>query len=182
MVLDTLKVLDAVAFAALAHDGQRRKYVNEPYIIHPIRVARRVSFVQNVTTDMICAALLHDVLEDCPHVTSVDIENQFGYDVYQLVKALTDEKPFKGGPNRAQRKQNTLKRLRNAGSYAQTIKCADLLDNLTSIIEHDKNFGKVFLKEAWVLAYAMFNADKTIRDELFGTLEYYERWGWTHSA
>ena len=182
MTLDITKVLEATAFATQAHDGQRRKYVNEPYIIHPMRVARRVTLTEGVNTDMVCAALLHDVLEDCPQVTSLDIEGSFGYEVLRLVRALTDPPAIKGGPNRAARKEKTRDRLHIAGDKAQTIKCADLLDNLESIVAHDKDFGKVFIGEAYALVAAMPYAEATIRDQLIGELEYYKRWGSAHSA
>jgi len=182
MTLDTIKVLDAVAFATSAHDGQRRKYENTPYILHPIRVAKRVSCIDQVTTDMVCAALLHDVLEDCPQITSFDIENRFGHEVYRLVSALTDDKVVRNGPNRAVRKAMTRDRLHVAGWAAQSIKCADLIDNLSSIVANDKNFGKVFIFEAYALVEAMPLAEATIRDEILGDLEYFKRWGSTASA
>src|ERR1700679_3903998 len=75
-------------FAADAHIGQKRKYTGEPYINHPRAVAR---IVWDVTTDtnMIAAALLHDVIEDCG-ITADDIRAAFNDDIADLVVQLTD--------------------------------------------------------------------------------------------
>ena len=82
------KIERAADFAKTAHESidQRRKYTNEPYIVHPAKVAEIVS---NVTDDenMICAAWLHDVVEDTP-VTLADVRDKFGDDVAHLVLSL----------------------------------------------------------------------------------------------
>jgi len=54
----------AYRYAEEAHKGQVRKYTGEPYINHPVAVARIVAGVTD-DCEMICAALLHDVIEDC---------------------------------------------------------------------------------------------------------------------
>ena len=70
------KIERAAEFAKAAHEGidQRRKYTNEPYIVHPQLVAEIVSSVTD-DEDMICAAWLHDVVEDTP-VTLEEIRNE----------------------------------------------------------------------------------------------------------
>lgn len=171
----TDKVLFAVQLATLWHDGQRRKYEDEPYILHPIRVARHVAKLSYATQDMIIGAILHDTVEDCPGVTLKDIDDNFGGTVVELVHSLTDEKPYKGGPNRAKRKANSLQRLSVASPEAQTIKCADLIDNVHSIVRYDKDFGPLFVSEAKTLMLALTKAEPLIHDELFGALEYAEK-------
>ena len=58
----------AIIFAAKAHSGQKRKGTDIPFMIHPLEVA---SIVAGITPDeeMMCAAVLHDVIEDCKDVT-----------------------------------------------------------------------------------------------------------------
>lgn len=77
-------------YATQAHAaaGQRRKYTDEPYIVHPAAVAE---LVRSVTDDeqMIAAAWLHDTVEDTPS-TLQDIESHFGPRVAKLVDMLTD--------------------------------------------------------------------------------------------
>ena len=54
----------AYQFAKKSHEGQKRKYSGEPYINHPVEVMQIVSTVPH-TEEMLAAALLHDVVEDC---------------------------------------------------------------------------------------------------------------------
>ncbi len=85
----------ALQFASSAHSGQVRKYSGEPYINHPIAVAKIVGSIPH-DTNMIAAALLHDVVEDCG-VSLRQIEQQFGTDIATLVENLTDvSKPEDG--------------------------------------------------------------------------------------
>lgn len=60
------KIIQAAQFAAQAHQGQARKYTGRPYIEHPGRVAARVMVLRDVAEPVVCAAWMHDVLEDCP--------------------------------------------------------------------------------------------------------------------
>ena len=85
---DIDKIKHAYAFAAELHEGQFR-VSGEPYIMHPVAVAEIVAQL-GLDTDSICAALLHDTVEDCG--TRVDlsiITHQFGSDVAMLVDGLT---------------------------------------------------------------------------------------------
>ena len=85
----------AAEFATSAHEGQVRKYTGVPYIVHPIEVMEIVKTVDH-DDEMLAAALLHDVVEDCG-VTIEDIVKEFGSDVASLVSALTDvSKPEDG--------------------------------------------------------------------------------------
>jgi (p)ppGpp synthase/HD superfamily hydrolase len=97
----------ALAFATAAHASidQRRKYTNEPYIVHPIAVAKLVKTVSH-TPEMVAAALLHDVVEDTP-ITSEEVRAEFGPIVGELVDWLTDvSRP--GDGNRRLRKNLDL--------------------------------------------------------------------------
>lgn len=84
--LSAEKLEKALAMARLAHDGQFRKS-GEPYIIHPVAVAATVAEL-GMDLDCICAALLHDVLEDTP-VSAEDVENEFGKDVRHMTEGAT---------------------------------------------------------------------------------------------
>ena len=82
------KIEEAYQYAAWMHDGQRRAS-GEPYITHPIAVAEIVAGLE-LDTDSICAALLHDTVEDCGEKTNTcEIEKRFGADVAMLVDGLT---------------------------------------------------------------------------------------------
>ncbi len=77
----------AYTFARDAHKGVRRRS-GEPYILHPIEVARIVSQEIGLGSTSICAALLHDVVEDTDY-TVEDIENLFGSKIASIVEGLT---------------------------------------------------------------------------------------------
>lgn len=77
----------AFRFANAAHEGIRRKS-GEPYIIHPIAVAKIVAREIGLGATSIVAAILHDVVEDTEYRLS-DIENMFGSKVAKIVDGLT---------------------------------------------------------------------------------------------
>lgn len=133
---------DAVAFAIEAHSTQRRKYTNEPYVVHPLAVMHMVAQVPH-TRAMLAAAVLHDVIEDCD-VTLRDIQERFGFEVAHMVWDLTDQASV---GNRTMRKDFDRVRLSRCSAEVQTIKVADLCDNAESIFKHDPDFGRVFWAE-----------------------------------
>ena len=73
-------------YAEEKHRGQFRKS-GEPYIIHPIHVAYIVAEL-GLDTQTICAALLHDVVEDT-ETTYEDIKKEFGSEIAQIVEGVT---------------------------------------------------------------------------------------------
>ncbi|MBO5824177.1 MAG: HD domain-containing protein, partial [Prevotella sp.] len=80
-------ITKAFNFAKQAHKGVRR-LSGEPYIMHPIAVAQIACEEVGLGSTSICAALLHDVVEDTDYTTE-DIENMFGAKVAQIVDGLT---------------------------------------------------------------------------------------------
>lgn len=149
----------ALDFATEAHRGQLRKYTGEPYITHPREVAMLVSSVPH-TKDMLCAALLHDTVEDT-YVTLLDIEKKFGPNVRHLVEMLTDvSKPSDG--NRAIRKSLDLAHTASASKEAKTIKLADLISNSSSIVERAPDFAKVYMEEKKALLEVLQEGDSTL--------------------
>ncbi len=85
---DLEKIKAAFAYAAELHAGQFR-LSGEPYICHPVSVAVIVAEL-GLDTDSICAALLHDTVEDCADKTNLDtLTKMFGAEVAMLVDGLT---------------------------------------------------------------------------------------------
>ena len=85
---DIEKIENAYEYARALHEGQFRAS-GEPYISHPVAVAEIVAGLE-LDTDSICAALLHDTVEDCSEKTNIkEIEKLFGADVAMLVDGLT---------------------------------------------------------------------------------------------
>jgi (p)ppGpp synthase/HD superfamily hydrolase len=139
-------IRSAIVFAADAHGriDQRRKFTGEPYITHPIAVARMTAAISD-DAEMIAAAVLHDTVEDTP-VCLEDIEVAFGSRVAELVGWVTYvSKPEDG--NRETRKALDRRHLADAPAEAQTIKLADLIHNTQSIVQHNPDFARVYLKE-----------------------------------
>lgn len=148
-------------FATAAHAavGQLRKYTNEPYIVHPAEV---VSILKTRPHDpeMIAAAWLHDVVEDTG-VTIEVIRAEFGSKVSDLVGWLTDvSRPDHG--NRAARKAIDRAHTAAAPAEAQTIKLCDLISNTKSIVAHDPEFAKVYLKEKQLLLEVLTKGDREL--------------------
>ena len=81
------RITKAFNFAKQAHDGVKRRS-GEPYIMHPIAVAKIVCSEMGLGSTSICAALLHDVVEDTEY-TVEDIRNMFGDKIAQIVDGLT---------------------------------------------------------------------------------------------
>jgi (p)ppGpp synthase/HD superfamily hydrolase len=142
-------------FADQAHGDQMRKYAQERYIAHPIRV---MEICEEYTQDLpvLAAALLHDVLEDTE--TGKDemrdflrkhLTNGEAHQTMMLVVELTDVYVKADYPrlNRDQRKSREAVRLSTTSSNAQTIKYADIIDNCTEITAHDAKFAPVYLRE-----------------------------------
>ncbi len=137
----------ALQFATAAHGDQMRKFTEELYIEHPKRVAKMVKTVPH-TREMICAAYLHDTVED----TSVEIgeiREKFGDKVASLVAELTDEYIKENYPhlNRRVRKNKEVERQAGISAEAKTIKLADVIDNTMDIVKNDPGFaGNIFGK------------------------------------
>lgn len=146
---------EIAAYAAKCHSQQKRRYTDDPYIIHPLSVA---SIVENAFPDnmvMMQSALLHDVIEDCGK-TYHDIYEIAGLYVATIVdKFLTDQFTSKKYPNhnRKERKKMEHSKWDHPISYAMKedasfVKLADLYDNSITIKEYDKTFWKVYVEEA----------------------------------
>lgn len=183
-------VLTAVRnFADHAHGVQIRRYSGERYIAHPIRVLETCrAYTQDIT--ILCACLLHDVLEDTP-VSEQGVREfllqHFAKDradrVIGLVVELTDIYTHERFPvlNRRMRKKREVDRLAHVSADAQLIKYADIIDNATNIFIHDPDFANVYLQEGKALLLKMnkgnavlyARAVKTVSDclELFESKE-----------
>lgn len=158
----------ALYFAEGAHAAQKRRYTGEPYIQHPIEVAYilRAHGVVDDTSQQV--ALLHDTLEDCEGVTEELLRRLFPDPVVEAVVELTDvftATNYRGFP-REKRKMLERLRLGEAGEVAQTVKVADCISNARSILAHDPNFARVYLREMRLLLPYLTLAPASLRDEL----------------
>lgn len=125
----------AFNFAKHAHKGVRRKS-GEPYILHPIAVARVVSEEIGLGSTSICAALLHDVVEDTEYTVD-DISNLFGPKIAQIVDGLTKISGGIFGDKASAQTENFKKLLLTMSEDIRVIliKIADRLHNMRTL-EH----------------------------------------------
>lgn len=152
----------AVSFAAGAHEAidQRRKYSDEPYIVHPLAVADLLREVDGHTEIMLAAAVCHDVLEDTP-VKRHHLELELGLGVADLVEWLTDVSTPADG-TRPERKRLDREHIAAAPAEAQTIKLADLIDNTESIKARDPDFWRVYREEKLLLLEVLTRGDPAL--------------------
>jgi (p)ppGpp synthase/HD superfamily hydrolase len=162
------KIDEAIAFAAIAHADQRRKYTGDPYIVHPVEVMQilRQDSGTQVSEEQCIAAVLHDVVEDTP-VTLSSIERRFGETVAALVFDLT-EQVVPG--NRKVRKEAERQRLATISPAAQSIKYADLISNTKSIVEYDADFARVYLAEKSLILEVMTEGDESLYRKAYESL------------
>lgn len=128
---DMERIVAAYMLAKEAHQGQMRKS-GEPYIIHPIAVARIVAEEFELGANPIMAAFLHDVVEDTPY-TLDDIKERFGEDVAFLVGVVTKQK--KSEYNQSKQIDNYRQILASVqfDVRAILIKLADRLHNMRTL-------------------------------------------------
>lgn len=171
-VRDHITMLSAFQFAAGAHNGcnHKRKYTHEPYINHCIDVADMVYDLPDSTAEMVAAAYLHDTLEDTD-VTYDQLVALFGVSVAQLVLELTNQYEDSLALNRPQRKEKERARLVRISPQAQTIKYADIIDNVPSIAKYDHGFARVYLPEKEQALRVMTQGDAGLRMRAYVALK-----------
>lgn len=100
-----------------------------PYIVHPLHVALLLAQAgaDEVT---IQAGVLHDVVEDCDEWTARRLEAEFGPEVRAIVAELTEDK----SKSWLERKQTAVDHVADMGERALTVKAADKLHNLSSLL------------------------------------------------
>lgn len=126
-------IIKAFNFANAAHKGMRRRS-GEPYIVHPIAVARVVVNEIGLGSTSICAALLHDVVEDTDYTTE-DIANIFGLKIAQIVDGLTKISGGVFGEKASEQAENFRKLILTMSEDVRVIliKIADRLHNMRTL-------------------------------------------------
>ena len=131
---DTDKIIRAYEYSAKMHEGQYR-LSGEPYICHPVSVASIVLSL-DLDTDSICAALLHDTVEDCADKTNLqEIKRLFGDEVALLVDGVTKIKLLQVRDKEEEHIENIRKMLlaMNQDIRVIFIKLCDRLHNMRTL-------------------------------------------------
>ena len=165
----------AYRFAEQAHRGQTRRS-GEAYISHPLAVARILAGLK-VDVYCLCAALLHDVIEDCD-VDNVELTRTFGPLVGQLVNGLSKLQPVENA-SPAERRTQSLRKLLTAiirDKRVVLIKLADRLHNVYTL-RHMSRPTQIRVARETLDIYAqlarrlgMYNFYRDLADESFATL------------
>ena len=135
------KIEYAIYYATRAHKGQRRKIEDIDMIFHPFTCGMLLQR-NNCDEDVICAGILHDVVEDTEH-TFDDIEKEFGktvrdyvYDASEPDKSLEWE----------DRKKHTIEHIKNSPLGSKLIVACDKISNLEDMYESIEKYGE---EKAW---------------------------------
>lgn len=133
-------VEQAIAFAVKAHEGQRRKLEDIPYILHPVEVAAIISSMTN-NEEVIAAGVLHDTIEDCG-ILAEELTEKFGKRVAALVQSESEDKLSDRPPAETwkERKEDSLLMLKNTKNI--DVKILWMADKLANI----RSFYRSYLK------------------------------------
>ena len=136
------KIEQAIQFAMEKHSGQLRKGKQKPYILHPLEAG---AIVARYTTDedVICAAFLHDTMEDTG-VTLEELTEKFGEKVAGLVASVSENMKEGYSPNDTwkERKVRTIQGLREGSREVKLIGLGDKLSNLREIASDYAEIGE----------------------------------------
>lgn len=157
----TERIAQALALAVEAHDGQKRKGTQIPYIAHPMGVAS-IALEHGADEEQAIAALLHDVVEDGGPEYALRIRKQFGGRVADIVQGCTDGVPDAIGKKEAwkPRKERYIAHIKEASDDVLLVSGSDKLHNARAIVEDLLRIGP--------LVFDRFTASKE------QTLWYYE--------
>jgi len=168
----TEKIQHAIRFAIKTHEiyqKQKRKGKDVPYIVHPL-TAGLILAAAGANEDLIVAGILHDTIEDSideKKVTKEMIVERFGEKVYELVLSVTEqdkELPWE------ERKAQALEHIKTFSNDSLMLKSADLLSNVSEIIDDYKKEGEEMFNK--------FNApkDKVIKSYIDAMESIVGRW------
>ena len=139
---NTLILTQAITFAARAHNDQKRKGTDLPYIVHPMETMA-IAATMTEDVEILCAAALHDVVEDCG-VTADELRRVFGERIANLVAFQSEKKEANAQASWQKRKLHTIDHLRAAGRDDMILTLADKLSNLRSVDRDLRAQGPAF--------------------------------------
>ena len=162
-------------FATKAHEGQVRKGTNRPYIVHPIEVGDIVSSMTQ-DAEVISAALLHDTIEDCEHVSRMLLAEEFSERVANMVAQESEDK----SKTWMERKRATIEHIRNAPHEVKLICLADKLSNIRDIdrdypVVGDELWNRFRMKDKDTIGWYYKGVRDSLEDTL-NTLKPYEEY------
>jgi guanosine-3',5'-bis(diphosphate) 3'-pyrophosphohydrolase len=160
-------IRDAINFAFLKYGNIKRKSGDDPYVIHPIRVAmilRAAGFSEFKDKNLMLAALFHDLLEDTD-LTFEELNVEFGQEVASIVKELSKPENIS--------KEDWLKLFNTASKNAKLIKMADRIDNLMDMksIEWTDEKRRKYAKQGLIILETCRKASSRLAHTLEDLIE-----------
>lgn len=142
MVKFSVKVQQAIKYAKQKHGNDFRKGSNIPYINHPLEALYIVSTITD-DEDVLCAAVLHDVIEDAK-VTAAELTELFGKRVADLVADESEDKRENLPPKDTWkiRKEESIAHLSHASKEAKIVALGDKLANIREIHKDYNDIGE----------------------------------------
>jgi len=167
-LIDLPLIMEAAMFAWIKHRNQRRKDITStPYVNHVIGVAYNVVSIGKVyDTAIVCAALLHDTLEDTD-TTYDELIQTFNREIADIVKECTDDKSLP----KEERKRLQIVNAPHKSTQAAIVKMADKLYNLKDLITNppaDWSNERIVEYFNWAnnVVVNLFHANKNLTDAL----------------
>lgn len=171
-------ILKAIEVAILAHGFDPRKYYKAPYIVHPVRVLRKVNLYlqdwpsakrfQPFAKSMLIVAALHDVPEDTS-VTIDDLRKDFGDEVADGLLWMTNPShlPENKRLKRALRKDIDRRHWDKAPDQWKIVKMWDRIDNVLDLVAGEPPFIlDVYVPETRLLTEVLAHADPAVGEQL----------------
>ena len=164
----------AIEFATKADQGQVRKGIKRPYILHPMEVG---DIVSSMTRDeeIISAAVLHDTIEDCEGVSERILAQEFSERVAYMVARESEDK----SRTWMERKTATIEHLRNAPREIQMIGLADKLSNIRDIdrdypVVGEELWNRFRMKDKFIIGWYYKGVRDALKEPFGGTEAYKE--------
>ncbi|MBR4247143.1 MAG: bifunctional (p)ppGpp synthetase/guanosine-3',5'-bis(diphosphate) 3'-pyrophosphohydrolase [Treponema sp.] len=132
----SLNIHEAIIFATLKHQKQKRKGTEIPYIVHPMEVMQILS-AEGLPEEIVIAGILHDTLEDTD-TNPEEIEQKFGKAVLDIVLTESEDK----SKTWRERKQHTIDCLKKDTMATKLVCCADKLSNIKSMYADFLSIGE----------------------------------------
>ena len=131
----------AIQIAVVAHDGQKRKEQDLPYISHPVSVALLLA-KRGFSDITIAAALVHDVLEDT-NVAEEKLREELGEEILSIVKSLSENKALPW----EDRKKQYIEGIRAGSDAVKAVSLGDKIHNIQSMLAAHKKQGAELWKK-----------------------------------
>ena len=160
----------AVKYAMAAHEGQTRKSICTPYLVHVLEVQRRLAYWDIDKVEIHEAAILHDTIEDTS-VSYDDLVSEFGQVVADIVSEVTLLHELTGSEKK-KAKWKFLQGFKNASDDAVVLKFADRYENVHDflMVGRDKYASKYALM-AYGVYQALLSRPIVKNGEIFSNLE-----------